>query len=196
MTWTIVGLGNPGDEYANTRHNAGRIILETVRTTHDLPAWAFDKKANALISKGEIQSAKVILVEPETFMNLSGNSVGYFVKTSKAAEKTIVIYDDLDLPLGTYKIAFNRGSGGHKGIESISSVLKTDAYVRIRVGISPMQANGKLKKPKSHDGVHDFIIGGFKKQELELIGKLSKEIVKAIEIIVTEGYLAAMTRFN
>ena len=147
----IAGLGNPDQEYAGTRHNTGRMMLEFFRVRHNLPAWESDKKSKSLISKGEVGGEKVLLVEPETYMNKSGSALVYFVKAKKAAEKLIVIYDDLDLPIGTIKISFNKSSGGHRGLQSIISGLKTEGFLRIRVGISPVTAGGKIKKPKGEE---------------------------------------------
>src|SRR3989344_806354 len=116
MQYTIVGLGNPGKEYESSRHSTGRIVLEQFRKKNGFPDWEKNKKMNALASEGKLAREKVLLLEPETFMNNSGKSVAPLVKTKKAAERLVVIHDDLDLPLGAMKISFNRGSGGHKGI--------------------------------------------------------------------------------
>src|SRR5579872_3719323 len=123
MTFTIIGLGNPGEEYAKTRHSAGRIMVEHFRAAHDFPEWKEDKKSNALISKASVGKHTVTLVLPQTFMNKSGKSVEQYAKSKtqngKILERMLVIYDDLDLPFGTNKISFNKSSGGHKGVESI-----------------------------------------------------------------------------
>ena len=192
----IAGLGNPDQEYTGTRHNTGRIMLEVFRTRHNLPAWEFDKKSKSLISKGEVVDEKVLLVEPETYMNKSGSGVAYFVKSKKAAEKLIVIYDDLDLPVGSIKVSFNKSSGGHRGLESIISALKTEGFLRIRVGISPVTAGGKLKKPKGEDDVSKHILGVFKKPEQEILKKVSKNVADALEMLIKEGKEKAMGEFN
>src|ERR1035437_7571086 len=155
----IAGLGNPDQEYIGTRHNTGRMMLEVFRVRHNLPAWEADGKSKSLISKGELAGEKVVLVEPETYMNKSGSALTYLVKSKKAAEKLIVIYDDLDLPVGSIKVSFNKSSGGHRGLQSIILALKTEAFLRIRVGISPVTAGGKLKKPKGEDAVGKHILG-------------------------------------
>jgi PTH1 family peptidyl-tRNA hydrolase len=192
----IAGLGNPTEEYKGTRHNTGRMMLESFRSQHNLPAGEFDKKSNSLISKGEIAGEKIVLVEPETFMNKSGSALAYFIKTKKAAEKLIVIYDDLDLPIGTIKVSFNKSSGGHRGLESIISALKTEGFLRIRVGISPVTAGGKLKKPKGDDGVSKHILGMFKKPEQDIFKKVSKRVCGALEMLIKEGKEKAMGEFN
>jgi PTH1 family peptidyl-tRNA hydrolase len=143
-----------------------------------------------------VGKAATILVLPDTFMNKSGNAVVKFVKSVKAGEKLIVVQDDLDLPLGKIKICFDRGSGGHKGIESIMRAIKTKRFWRIRVGVTPATASGKLKKPDGEDAVSDFIVGAFKTVELEEVQKIAKRVSKAIEVAITEGPMKAMNAFN
>lgn len=165
--YTIVGLGNPGDEYAYTRHNTGKIISEK-------------------LGYGSV----------DEFMNNSGKGVAKKIKSKKAAEKLIVIHDDLDLPLGSFKVSFNRGPGGHRGVASIIRALKTQEFTRIRVGISPTTPSGKLKKPKGEEAVLKFILGKFKPDELKTLNKLSKDIGEAIDLIKKGDREAAMNQFN
>ncbi len=173
MNFLIVGLGNPGEEYENTRHNVGRILVESFRKQSSFPEWEGSKYAQALYSKEKIGKHNVELILPETFMNKSGKSVLYAVDKHKIkSENVIVVYDDLDLPLGSFKLTFNRGSGGHKGIESITRSLKTKEFVRLRMGISPADKAGRAKKPIGEKKVHDFILGKFRKPELETLKKL------------------------
>lgn len=192
----IAGLGNPEAEYQHTRHNTGRMMLEMFKVRHKLPDWEADKKAKALISKDEAMGEKVTLVEPDNYMNNSGSSIAYFVKTKKAAEKLIVIYDDLDLPIGSIRVSYNRSAGGHRGVESIIKAIKTEAFLRIRVGISPTTAGGKLKKPKGEDAVGKFILGEFKKPEQEALKKVCDMVCDAIEVLMKEGKEKAMSVFN
>lgn len=194
--YIIVGLGNPGDEYVNTRHNMGRIILEHFAKKNDFYEWKDNMKLKALVSKGEVGKSKVTLVEPETFMNKSGLSIKPLIINKKKAEKLVVIYDDIDLPFGTFKISFNKGTGGHKGLESIIKQIKTKEFIRIRVGICPITPVGKLKKPKTEKKVLDLIMKDFTKNELNTIKKLSKKINEALEIIIKEGRVLAMNKFN
>ena len=172
--YIVVGLGNPGEEYARTRHNTGRMASELIAE--------------------KVEGVKVIV--PDTFMNHSGKAVTKAVKSKKAAEKLIVIYDDLDLPLGTMKISYNRSSGGHRGVESIIKTLKTEAFIRIRIGIAPTTPSGKLKKPKGEAAVEKHILGEFKKPEMDIIKKVFKAVVTAVETIKDRGYTVAMTEFN
>ena len=158
----VVGLGNPGEEYKLTRHNTGRMAADFVAE--------------------KVKGIKVFT--PDTYMNKTGPAVAKVVKSKKAAEKLIVIHDDLDLPLGTIKISYNRGSGGHRGLESIIKALKTREFIRIRIGIG--------KK----DDVEKHILGKFSKSEMEKLKKVFKNVTKAVETIVNESLEKAMTGFN
>lgn len=195
MGYIILGLGNPEKEYESTRHNVGMIILDMLLKKSGGSDWKKDNTRNALISKIEIGSEKALLIKPQTFMNKSGISVKDLQGSVKKLEKLVVIQDDLDLPLGSMKIVFNRGSGGHKGIESIVRSVKSEAFVRVRIGICPTTPTGKLKKP-DHTKMLDFIVGEFKKPELEAIKKVGKKVCEAIESIVEEGLQKTMTNFN
>ena len=188
----IVGLGNPGAEYENTRHNTGRMILDMFRQKNDSPEWQEDKKLRSLISKKN----KITLLLPKTFMNKSGEAIVKIIKSKKAAESLVVIHDDLDLPLGRFKISFNRGAGGHRGVQSIVKALKTEAFTRIRVGIASATPSGKIKKPIGEKAVIDFILGRFKDKELETFKKTAKKISEAIELLAAEGREKAMGGYN
>ena len=148
-----------------------------------------------MISEGKIGKEKIMCILPDTFMNKSGASIKSFITSAKKAESLIVVHDDLDLPLGKIKILFNRGAGGHKGVESIRKVVKTDAFIRIKIGVSPVGAKGKARRPSS-DKIMDFIVGAFKKPEMDLIKKASKDVAEAIETIVSESMEKAMGEFN
>jgi peptidyl-tRNA hydrolase, PTH1 family len=208
MSYLIVGLGNPGQEYENTRHNTGRIALEAFRLAEKFPDWESNSKLKALVSSGKVGKDSVTLVEPETFMNKSGIALGSLVKVKKSkifkkgtAEDLVVIHDDLDIPFGKFKISFNKSSGGHRGVESIIKAIKTEAFVRIRVGISPYSAKatkGKpiiiLKKPQGEAAVDKMILGKFSPDQLSELKKLSKKIAEALKVFVTEGKDKAMSR--
>lgn len=203
----IIGLGNPGSEYDMTRHNTGRIVLSAFLKKNDFPEPEFDKKSNALISEGKIGEEKVTAIMPETFMNKSGETVKKiqelrFKIQGKGKEKRmevtnlIVIHDDLDIPFGKFKISFNKSSGGHKGVESIIRVVKTEAFIRIRVGICPVTPNGKLKKPSGDKIIGDFILAKFKPAEVDVMKKVAKLGAEAIAMIAEEGKDKAMGKFN
>lgn len=196
MPYIIAGLGNPGEEYKNTRHNTGRIVLDKVRKHFEGDDFVFDKKINALVSEVKIGKEKVTLVAPETFMNNSGKALSLLVKTPKAAEKLVVIYDDFSLPLGRMKISFNRSSGGHNGLESIIKNLKTEAFVRIRIGNAPSNAKGDARVPHGDEKIEKFILGDFKDEEIKVLNKVCKNAVEAVEITIKEGKEKAMSLFN
>jgi peptidyl-tRNA hydrolase, PTH1 family len=174
----IAGLGNPGQEYIDTRHNAGRMAVEYFAKKNGFEMAEKSKKIPAIVSVGALGSGKkaekVTLVLPETYMNKSGKALDTLVTSVKKAEKLIVVQDDVDMPLGKIKILFNRGSGGHKGIESIQRAIKTEAFVRLKIGVSPTTPSGKLKKPGS-DKMGDFIVGPWKPAELDEMKKVIKK---------------------
>lgn len=172
----VVGLGNPGKEYENTRHNTGRILVGMI-----------EKK---------IEDKKVKFITPDTFMNNSGKAVAPLIKSKKDLKDLVVIYDDIDLPLGKMKISFNRSSGGHNGLGSVIKALKSEEFLRIRIGIAPATPSGKVKKPKGEKAVINFILGEFKKSESETLKKLSKKVAEAVETIFTEGKDKAMSLYN
>ncbi|MEK7194365.1 MAG: aminoacyl-tRNA hydrolase [Patescibacteria group bacterium] len=160
--YTIIGLGNPGEEYVLTRHNTGKMAVE-----------ALEKK-----------EVKAKFIHQDTFMNKSGVAVAKVIKSKKAAEKLIVIHDDLDLPVGTMKISWNRGSGGHKGLESVIRAVKTKEFIRIRIGI------GKKSDIEKH------ILGKFTPTEKETLKKVFKNVVTAVEVIISDSLQSAQTQFN
>ncbi|OGI68377.1 hypothetical protein A2738_00620 [Candidatus Nomurabacteria bacterium RIFCSPHIGHO2_01_FULL_42_15] len=176
----VVGLGNPGTEYENTRHNTGRIMVGIL-----------EKKF-----EGKKDKSKIKFLMPDNFMNNSGKAVAPLIKSKKDLKDLVVIYDDIDLPLGKIKISFNRSSGGHNGLGSVIKALKSEEFLRIRVGISSATPKGVVKKPKGEKAVLNFLLGEFKKSELEIIKKLSKTVAEAVETIFTEGKEKAMSLYN
>jgi PTH1 family peptidyl-tRNA hydrolase len=192
----IFGLGNPGEEYEGTRHNVGRMIVSILAKNNDFDDFSLDKKSNSLISSGKIGKEKVELVMPEGFMNNSGKTVGSLVKTKTPFEKVIVIHDDLDIPIGSIKVSFGKKPGGHRGVESISKVLKSDDFIRVRIGISPKTSSGRIKKPKGEKEVIDFILGRMNKNESEAIKKTVKNGAKVVEDILNNGLSSAMNFWN
>ena len=178
MIYNIVGLGNPGEEYVGTRHNVGRETVEYLR------------------DKADIKGLKYFI--PDQFMNNSGPAVakamaGKLIKSKKAAEHLVVIHDDLDLPLGTFKLSFNKGAGGHRGVASVIKAVKTEAFMRIRIGVSPATPKGKIKKPSGDEAVIKFILSKFKPAEQKLVSNLRKKIVQALTVLVDEGRDKAMS---
>lgn len=196
MPYIIAGLGNPGEEYENTRHNTGRIVLEHVASEYGGEEFKFNKKLNARVSVGKVGKEKLTFVEPETFMNKSGSTLAQLVKSVKLAAKLIVIYDDFNLPLGTVRVSYNRSSGGHNGVESIIKALKTEAFVRIRIGVAPANAKGEAKVPHGDEKVEKFILGKYKDDEMKEIKKNFKKVAEAIKMIALESREKAMSVVN
>ena len=196
MAWVIVGLGNPGEEYDATRHNAGRMAIEHFAHAKNLTPLKEDKKNKVHVSKGALKKNLVVLVAPDTYMNKSGVAVAKYVKSAKAAERMVVVYDDLDLPLGVVKISFDRGSGGHKGLESVIRAVKTKKFPRVRIGVSHATVSGMLKKPSGEKEVLDFILSRFKPNEMVELKRVFKRADDVLECIVLEGHLRAMNTFN
>jgi len=191
----IVGLGNPGEEYELTRHNAGRMaVLEFVKK-EGIDEPEFDKKLKALVAKGKIGGEKIQIILPETFMNKSGDSLRPLALSAKKAENLVVVHDDIDLPLGKVKISFGKNSGGHKGVESVIKAVKTINFTRVRIGISSTNAKGVVKKP-SGDKFLDYIVGKFKPAELAEMKKSAKKSAEALGVIVSDGTEKAMGEFN
>jgi PTH1 family peptidyl-tRNA hydrolase len=186
MNYLIVGLGNPGTEYEKTRHNAGWIVIDNI---FPQAQWIQNSYAQAQVSKILGPTHIHALVKPSTFMNLSGESVSYFVnKEGVLPENVIVIYDDVDMPLGKLKISFDRGSGGHNGIKSIEAHLGSRQFIRIRIGISKILEDGTFVKPN--------VLGKFEPAELETLNAVSKKVKEGIEMILKEGKEKAMSIYN
>jgi PTH1 family peptidyl-tRNA hydrolase len=196
MNYVIVGLGNPGAEYENTRHNTGRMAVDAFAKKIGVDNWTDDKKIKAEVAKAKVGKNSVELVKPNTFMNKSGEAVKKFVKSKKAAETLVVIHDDLDIPFGKMKISFNKSAGGHRGVMSIVKAVKTEAFIRVRIGISPATSSGKIKKPQGEKAVTDLILGKFKAGEQDTLKKLMKRAAEGLELIVTEGKEIATGKIN
>lgn len=195
MSHIIVGLGNPGEEYEKTRHNAGRHAVLSFAKAHDVEEWKHDKRLGALIARAVVGKEKVTLVLPQTFMNKSGASMRPLITNAKKAERLIVVHDDLDLPMGKLKIVFNRGSGGHKGVESIVRALRTEKFTRVRIGVSPATQRGKVKKPDTSK-VIDFILKKWRASDEQAFKPVWKKVSDALAMIVTEGRDKAMGTYN
>jgi len=168
MTHLIVGLGNPGEEYTNTRHNIGRDAVFHFAKKNDFSDFSENKKLKSLVSEGKLEKHKTILLLPETFMNKSGDAVSLGVSYFKVKpEKVFITYDDIDLPFGTIKISFNKNSGGHKGVESVIKKIKTKEFYRIRIGINP------TKKKKDAASI---VLKKFDKKDELVLKKLKKTL--------------------
>ncbi|MBZ9572310.1 aminoacyl-tRNA hydrolase [Patescibacteria group bacterium] len=187
----IIGLGNPGEKYAKTRHSLGFRIVDKFRMRKKFSSFKFSKKINSLISRGKFNKKKIILVKPQTFMNKSGKAVKFLIKNLKLKTRNLfVVHDDIDLPLGETKISIGRGSAGHKGVQSIIDELGSKNFVRFRIGIKPKPYT---LTPKT---LESFVLKKFNKKEERILRKVIKKTVEAIEVALKEGVGKAMNEFN
>jgi len=190
----IVGLGNPGTEYSNTRHNVGWVALDYLIDTVGLPSHFASSKYAGRVSEGMLGAKEVTFLYPDTFMNKSGSAVQKLVPKGQS-EDLIVVYDDVDIPVGEIKVSFGRGDGGHNGIKSIVSSLGTKDFARVRIGIAPKSFFGKTKRPKG-DRLPKHVLGDFKKREQNDLEEGLQKAKEAIELIVQGGVEVAMGRYN
>jgi len=183
----IVGLGNPGIEYESTPHNLGFLAID--RIADDLGVEVRNRQCRALTARAVMGDEPVLLAKPETFMNLSGDSVRALVAKhgAKPQSDLIVIQDELDFPLGTLRIHRQRSSAGHNGIESIIEALGTQDFLRIRIGVAPDR--------KVEDGQR-YLLSPMRKAELKIVGEMLDTTAEAVKTILKEGPAAAMNRFN
>lgn len=185
--YIIVGLGNPGKKYAGTRHNMGFAVIERLAERHRIAAS--EEKLKAVYGKGVIAGQKVVLAEPQTFMNLSGESVRALVDYFKVdpENELIVIYDDISLVPGQLRVRPKGSAGGHNGIKNIIQMLGGDVFPRVRVGIG--------EKPKGWD-LADYVLGYPGDADKKLLDEAFDRAADAVEMILTDGVDAAMNRFN
>ena len=185
--YIIVGLGNPGRNYEGTRHNAGFGVIDTLAEQENIPV--LEKKHKAVIGKGYIGGVKVVLAKPQTFMNLSGESIRELTDYYKIdpEQELIVISDDVSLEPGQIRIRKKGSAGGHNGLKNIIACLGSDQFQRIRVGVG--------EKPAAYDMV-DYVLGHFTESERKLIKQAQDEAADAVRVIMQDGADAAMNRFN
>ncbi len=191
IMFLIVGLGNPDKKYIKTRHNIGFLVLDKFQEENNLPGFLLSKKYDSLISEGNIENEKVILAKPQTFMNNSGRAIKSLTKLLSKQEKIknlIIIHDDIDLPLGKIRIIKNRGSAGHKGVDSIVKEIKNKNFIRLRIGINP--------KDKKSENPQKFVLQKFTKDEEKIIEQIIEKNCQALKIILVQGIEKAMNEFN
>ncbi len=183
----IAGLGNPTKEYEHTRHNVGFDTIDCIADQYGISIN--EKKHKALVGKGMIEGQKVILLKPQTFMNLSGESIRAALDFYKIDEKDelIVIYDDISLPPGQLRIRKKGSAGGHNGIKNIIAHLGHDTFMRIKVGVG--------EKPAGYD-LADYVLGHFSKDDRAIMEDAFKEATEAVKMMITDGPDAAMNAFN
>ena len=185
--YLIIGLGNPGRDYKNTRHNIGFDVIETLAEEERI--GVLEKKHKAIIGKGVIAGQKVLLAMPQTYMNLSGESVRELVDYYKVDEtcEVIVISDDISLAPGQIRIRKKGSAGGHNGLKNIIAHLGHDEFCRIKMGVG--------EKPKGYD-LADYVLGHFTQDERKIMDEAAKEACEAIRMILLDDIDKAMNRFN
>jgi peptidyl-tRNA hydrolase, PTH1 family len=190
----IIGLGNPGIEYQFTPHNAGFLAVD--RIAEYCNATIANRRGRALTAKVTLAGHEVLLAKPETYMNLSGLSAAALVSEFEItipSQDVIVIYDELDLPLGTIRIRERGSANGHNGVKSISGALGTEEWLRIRIGVGkPALADGREIK----SGGKDYLLNPMRKQELAVLDEVLDRVRMAVEAILTKGPGPAMSQYN
>jgi PTH1 family peptidyl-tRNA hydrolase len=192
----IVGLGNPGIEYQFTPHNAGFLAIDRIAEVCGVTLG--NRRGRAVTAKATLAGHDVLLAKPETFMNLSGLSVAALlreleIEPARISNEMIVLYDELAIPLGTIRIRERGSAGGHNGVKSISGVLGTEEWTRIRIGVGkPALEDGREVKA----GGKDYLLSPFRKQELAVLDEVLDRVHRAVEVILTRGAGPAMSEFN
>jgi len=185
--YLIVGLGNPGAEYARTRHNAGFLVVERVAERWR-SGWSYEKKFNARLARAERESRRVLLCEPQTYMNSSGEAVAAVAAYYQVpVARTLVVVDDADLPIGELRLRPRGSSGGHHGLESIEQHLGTREYARLRIGI------GRQDGAREITG---YVLGRFNSTEATLVDKILTVASDQVESWLEAGIQKAMSQFN
>jgi len=194
----IIGLGNPGSQYLNTRHNLGFNALNYFQDTlADFSSWQSLEKFKALISEGQINDEKIILAKPQTFMNFSGQVVKLLTDFYKIDCADIwILHDDLDLPLGTLRINQNGSAAGHQGVVSIIEKLGTKDFVRFRLGIAPNSQNFLASLAKKFLSTKNFVLRKFTAGEKETVQTVNQKTSEALMLALNKGIQAAQTQFN
>ena len=182
----IVGLGNPGNEYAGTRHNVGWMLVDALAEHLGINEWRSREKG--MVAEGRIGSEKILLVKPLTYMNNSGECVGPLMRWYKLEPEDIMAaHDDMDIPMGTIRIRKKGSAGGHNGIKSLLSHIGSENFGRLRIGIG---------RPQPGWSVINHVLAKFNDQEQEKIGDAIKQLIPAVECMVLEGQDMAMNKFN
>lgn len=186
LTYLIVGLGNPGREYRNNRHNAGFMVLDTLAEKLGVTFSRMESKA--LVTRADFQGSRLVLAKPQTYMNLSGQAVGALARFYKIPlDKLLVVYDDVDLPLGTVRLRPGGGPGGQKGMVSIIERLGTQEFPRLRLGIG---------RPPGRMDAAAYVLRDFPSSDLPVLKDALERAASAILVFVTEGLEAAMNQYN
>ena len=185
----IIGLGNPGEKYEDTWHNIGFLVLDEFQKEYNFSDFSPFGKASALVSQGVIENEKIILAKPTTYMNESGRAAQEIISFYKLEEKDLIVaHDEIDLILGKIKISSDRGSAGHKGVDSLFSYLGGQGFIRLRIGISP-----DLKKSRK---ALDFVLKKFGRGDGQRVKTVVKKSCEALYDILTIGSEKAMSKYN
>lgn len=183
--YMIVGLGNPGDQYAGTRHNAGYMVLDAFAKASNI---VFEDRRYGYVAQTSVRGRRVVLLKPTTFMNLSGNAVRYWLnKENIDIERMLVVVDDLSLPLGSLRLKGSGSDGGHNGLGNIQSVIATQRYARLRMGIGNGFPRG---------GQIDYVLGNFSDEELQTLAPVITTATEVITSFVLAGVDVTMNKFN
>lgn len=178
----IVGLGNPGEEFKKTRHNIGFVAIDKFAEINNFPEFKLNKKSNALIS----EKNDILLAKPQTFMNKSGNTIKKLSDNQPKNTEIIIIHDDIDLPMGKIKISKDRGSAGHKGVESIIQNIGNEGLIRFRIGIGSDNSEEAKK----------IVLKNFSNEEQKIVDESLQKIVSALDLFLKEGLDKAMNEYN
>jgi peptidyl-tRNA hydrolase, PTH1 family len=190
----LVGLGNPGAKYEKTRHNAGWWVLDACVAAWELPAAVLRKRVEGRVTDGLVLGEEVTLLYPETFMNSSGSAVAKLVPKDSLSS-LILIYDDVDVPVGKIKISFGNGAGGHNGVASVIERLGTKDFVRVRIGVSPQNEAGTVVRPGGED-LAAYVLAKVPAAEMKQYTEVLSLAIEAMETIMLEGKERAMNRYN
>lgn len=194
--WYIVGLGNPGEKYARTRHNVGWQALDLALQAWGLPSVVSDNSVSGRVTEGLVGEQLVRVLYPDTFMNHSGSAVVKFVPRAEV-EQLIVVHDDIDLPLGEVRVAKGRGAGGNNGVQSIIQKLGSKDFVRVRIGIAPTGVFGReVKRPAGGGPLERFVLKPFGLLERQKLPAVFQDTQRALETILADGVSVAMNRCN
>ena len=196
----IVGLGNPGSKYAYTRHNLGFMVLDALLEKlepHDKTFWDEEKDLKVQIKKINSNGHSILLVKPTTFMNNSGFAVSKVLNYYKIdPADMIVIHDDLDLPFGKIRVRFGGSAGGHHGVESIINVLRTDKFLRIRLGIGESRKINYERRTTNEERVSRYVLGNISSSERGKVKTMIKGAVRTIDLLLKHGIDSYMSKYN
>ncbi len=184
-----MGLGNPGPDYAATRHNAGFMLADALTDSWGFPSFRRPWRWRARVSKGVIDDQQIVVAKPQTYMNRSGSALGPLLKDSEfdPTSHLLIVVDDVALPLGSFRLRPSGSAGGHNGLKSIAGRLRSEEYARLRIGVGP--------RPDDEEA-SDFVLSDFEDTERETLDELLPMMIEAVECWIREGVETAMNRFN